>query len=80
MPAGQINKVSINILRNLNISQNSQNKAVRITGVKSRSTFQQFVSQNNNITPQDIGNASRRVSVRDNQTKSPQDRFFDLVV
>ena len=80
MPAGQINKVSINMLRNLNISQNSQNKAVRITGVKSRSAFLQFVSQNNAITPQDIGNMARRISVRDNQFKSPQDRFLDMIV
>ncbi len=79
MPAGQINSVKVNILRNLRIGIDTQNNAVRITGVKSRAEFRQTISQKNALTPQDIGNSARRISVRDNQFKNPQDRFFDAV-
>ena len=79
MPESKINSVSVNILRNLNVSQNFQRVAVRRTNVRSRTTFQQLVSQNNAVTPQDKGNFARRISVRDNQFKNPQDRFFDAV-
>jgi len=79
MPGGQINSVKVNLLRNLSIGINSQNNAVRISGARSRAEFRQTISQKNALTPQDIGNSARRISVSDNQIKNPQDRFFDVV-
>ena len=80
MPENQLNVPRINISRNLSTSKNFQNTAVRRTNVRSRTEFTQLVQQNNNVTPQDIGNMARRISIRDNQFKSPQDRFFDVFI
>ena len=74
------NIAHINVQRNLSFNLNTQIKAVQRTNVHSRSSFQQLVNNKNDVTPQDLGNIARRMSVRDNQNKTPQDRFFDLVV
>ena len=74
------NVARINAQRNLFISQNSIVKAVRRTNVKSRVAFQSIIREITSLTPQDIGNMAKRVSIRENQNKTPQDRFFDMFI
>ena len=79
MPAQTLDNVaSINGQRNLFISQNSINKAVRRTNVKSRVVFQRIVREITTVTPQDLGNMANRISIQGNAGKTPQDRFFDF--
>lgn len=74
------NIARINAQRNIFIIQNSIVKAVRRTNVKSRVAFNSIIREITSVTPQDIGNMASRISIRANQNKTPQDRFFDMFV
>lgn len=74
------NVARINAQRNVFVMRNSLVKAVRRTNVKSRVEFQSIIREMTSVTPQDIGNMASRVSIRANQNKTPQDRFFDMFI
>lgn len=68
----------INAIRNISVSQNYFKRAVRGTNVKSRTKFQQIIIDRNALTPEAIGNSAKRINIRANQTKTPQDRFIEI--
>ena len=71
---------NVNIVRNLSFNQNYFRNAVRKTNVKSRVIFNQISRERSDLTPEDLGKFARRITIQDNQGKSPQDRFYDTFV
>ncbi|KPK91154.1 hypothetical protein AMJ80_07585 [bacterium SM23_31] len=72
------NIAHVNVLRNISLLQGSFHNAVKRTNIPSRAVFHQIVKENNALTPQDIGRKARRISIQENQNKTPQDRFIDI--
>ncbi|RKY85713.1 hypothetical protein DRQ09_06915 [candidate division KSB1 bacterium] len=72
--------IKLDLTRNLNFSRNFQINAVRKTNVKTREEFHRIIAEKNTITPQDIGNVARRISIQSQRGKTIQERFFDMFI
>lgn len=53
--------------------------AVRKSKVGSKQQVTQMRSEELRLTPQDVGNFARRISISSQFSKSPQKRFIDLM-
>ena len=69
--------IRLDLTRNLNFSRQFQIQAVRKTNIRSKNDFHQLVAEKNKITPQDIGNATNRLSMKHQRNKTLHDRFFE---
>ena len=53
--------------------------AIRKTNVRSRQQVTQMRSEELRLTPQNVGDFARRISISSQFSKSPQKRFIDLM-
>jgi len=72
--------LKINMLRNISTNQQYLRNAVRRSSTTSLREARQIMTEQNRVTPQSIGNATRRFSMSDQAQKTPQDRFLDFYI
>ncbi len=66
------------LTNNLNFMRGFQTKAMKTGNVTSQEDRNRYQKQKMQLSPQNIGENARRISVEDNRSKTPQQRFFDF--